>query len=127
MGVAAPIDRLIAGRAFPHKVSAAEIFSTAAVTYAATNSVNYVAGSTSGTNLASGNVRFVEVANDHASAILLVTTGDSDAAPDTPTAGSGLRVYPASSRIFGFQGGGAKFIKVLTTVDTSTGGVFWIP
>lgn len=120
------LDRLLIGRQFPHKVSAAEAYVNSSTTYAATNSVNYVAGSISGTNLASGNVRFVEVANDDAAAILYVTTGDTDAQPDTATAGSGLRVYPGTSRVFGFQGGGNKFIKVLSTVNGSLGAISWI-
>lgn len=126
--MSAALDRLLIGRAYPHKVSGAEAFSTTSVAYAASNAASYSAGQTNGTNLPTGGVRFVEVANDDAAAILYVTLGDANYAPGTAGAGVGLRVYPGSSRIFGFQDQGVnKIIQVLTTVNSSAGAIHWIP
>lgn len=120
-------DRLLIGRAYPHKTSAAEAYANSSTAYAATNAASFTAGDTTGLKLPTGDVRFVEVANDDAAAILYVTLGDSTFAPDTATAGSGLRVYPGQSRVFGFQGEANRIINILSTVNGSLGAVHWIP
>ncbi|HYE20090.1 MAG TPA: hypothetical protein VEA69_16700 [Tepidisphaeraceae bacterium] len=121
------VDRLITGRAYPQSNGAALNFQNASTTYAATNSARYVAASTNAANLPTGEVRFVEVTNDHATAILYVELGDADTAPSTAVAGAGERVFPSSTRTFGFQGGGNKVIAVISSVDESTGQIHWKP
>jgi hypothetical protein len=109
-----PLDRLVAGRGYEHATSATAFQNSAA--------------STNATSLPTGNVRFVEVANNDATAVLYVTLGTdvTNATPNAATAG-GFYVFPKTSRVFGFQGDGNKVISVLSTVDESAGSINWIP
>jgi hypothetical protein len=122
-----PLDRLVAGRGYEHATSATA-FQNAATSYGATSSARYSAASTNATSLPTGNVRFVEVANNDATAVLYVTLGTdvTNATPNAATAG-GFYVFPKTSRVFGFQGDGNKVISVLSTVDESAGSINWIP